>query len=71
MRGTLLTWTNVARVKNLAIQALHIAVQATKQMDIRNILGYFDVVLRELIDKALFSAIFKEYDTPVEGFFIR
>ncbi|MFJ7936710.1 hypothetical protein [Sporosarcina sp. NPDC096371] len=54
---------------DLAIQALHISVQATKRKNIRNIPGYFDGVLRELIDKALFGEIFKEYDTPIEGGF--
>lgn len=51
--------------EDLAIQALHISVQATKRKNIRNLPGYFDGVLRELIDKALFSDIFKEYDTPI------
>ncbi|WP_318615995.1 helix-turn-helix domain-containing protein [Sporosarcina sp. YIM B06819] len=54
--------------EQLAMQALHIAVQATKRKDIRNIAGYFDGVLRKLIDKALFEDIFKEYDVSLEGF---
>ena len=45
--------------EQLAMQALHIAVQATKQKKIRNLPGYFSGVLRELIGKALFSEIFK------------
>ena len=48
--------------EQLAIQALHIAVQATKRKTVRNIAGYFDGVLRKLIDKALFDDIFMEYD---------
>ncbi|MFJ7936244.1 helix-turn-helix transcriptional regulator [Sporosarcina sp. NPDC096371] len=57
--------------EDLAIQALHISVQATKRKNIQNIPGYFDGVLRELIDKALFGEIFKEYNTPIEGVFCR
>jgi len=48
--------------EQLAIQALHIAVQATRRKTIRNIAGYFDGVYRKLIDKALFDDIFMEYD---------
>ena len=55
--------------EELAIQALHITVQTTKRKNIRNIPGYFDGVLRELIDKALFDEIFKEYDRPMEEIF--
>ena len=55
--------------EDLAIQALHVSVQATKQKDIRNLPGYFNGVLRELIDKALFGEIFKEYDVSVEEVF--
>ena len=54
--------------EQLAMQALHIAVQATKRKTIRNIPGYFDGVLRKLIDKALFDDIFMEYDVPMEEF---
>ena len=53
--------------EQLAIQALHIAVQATKRKTVRNIAGYFDGVLRKLIDKALFDDIFMEYDVAMEG----
>ncbi|WP_318617708.1 helix-turn-helix domain-containing protein [Sporosarcina sp. YIM B06819] len=56
--------------ERLAIQALHIAVQASKRKTVRNIPGYFDGVLRKLIDKALFEDIFKEYDVSLEGFLI-
>ncbi|CAM3273746.1 helix-turn-helix domain-containing protein [Filibacter tadaridae] len=55
----------------LALQALQIAVHATKLKNIRNIPGYYSGVLRELIDKALFSEAFMDYDVPVEGFFYR
>ncbi|WP_318615860.1 helix-turn-helix domain-containing protein [Sporosarcina sp. YIM B06819] len=54
--------------EQLAMQALHIAVQATKRKEIRNIAGYFDGVYRKLIDKALFEDIFMEYDVSLEGF---
>ncbi|WP_318615203.1 hypothetical protein [Sporosarcina sp. YIM B06819] len=52
--------------EQLALQALHIAVQATKQKTVRNLPGYYSGVLRELIEKALFSNAFLEYDVPVE-----
>ena len=54
-------------LEQLAMQALRIAVQATKRKEIRNIAGYFDGVYRNLIDKALFADIFMEYNAPVEG----
>ncbi|WP_203248102.1 hypothetical protein [Sporosarcina beigongshangi] len=54
--------------EQLAMQALHIAVRATKRKEIRNIAGYFDGVLRKLIDKTLFENIFMEYDVSLEGF---
>ncbi len=54
--------------EQLAMQALQIAVQATKRKTIRNIAGYFDGVLRKLIDKALFDDIFMEYGVAMEGF---
>jgi len=52
------------------MQALHIAVQATKRKEIRNIPGYFDGVYRKLIDKTLFKDTFMEYDVSLEGFLI-
>ncbi|MEK5040909.1 helix-turn-helix domain-containing protein [Sporosarcina sp. FSL K6-3457] len=55
-------------LEQLAIQALHIAVQATKCKTVRNLAGYFDGVYRNLIDKALFADIFMEYDVSMEGF---
>jgi len=53
--------------EDLAMQALRITTQATKRKNVRSLTGYFDGVLRELIDKALFSNSFKEFD--VEPFF--
>ena len=44
------------------MQALHITTQATKRKKLRNLNGYYDGVFRELIDKALFSNLFKEFD---------
>lgn len=49
-------------LEQLAIQALRISVQATKQKNIRNLPGYFSGVLRELIGKALFGNAFMDYD---------
>ena len=56
--------------EQLGIQALHIAMQATKRREINNLPGYYSGVLRELIDKTLFSNAFKNYDVPVEGFYL-
>ena len=55
--------------EQLGIQALHIAMQATKRREINNLPGYYSEVLRELIDKILFSDAFKNYDVPVDGFY--
>ncbi|MEK5071440.1 helix-turn-helix domain-containing protein [Sporosarcina sp. FSL K6-1508] len=55
----------------LALQALRISVQATKLKKIRNLPGYYSGVLRELIDEALFSEAFMDYDVAVEEFFYR
>ena len=55
--------------EQLAMQALHISVQTTKLKKVRNLPGYYSGVLRELIDKALFSDAFMDYDVPVEGFY--
>lgn len=57
--------------EQLAIQALRISVQATKQKKVRNLPGYFTGVLRKLIGKALFSDAFLDYDVAVEGVFYR
>ncbi|WP_342514639.1 helix-turn-helix domain-containing protein [Sporosarcina sp. FSL K6-1522] len=53
--------------EQLAMQALHIVVQAAKRKEVRNIAGYFDGVLRNLVDKALFADIFMEYDVSFDG----
>jgi DNA-binding Lrp family transcriptional regulator len=45
----------------LAIQALQITTQATKRKKIKSVTGYYDGVLRELINKSLFADIFKEF----------
>lgn len=60
-----------ALFEQLGIQALQIAVQSTKQKNIKNLPGYYSGVLRELIDKSLFNNAFKDYDVPVEGFYSR
>lgn len=57
-----------ALFEQLSIQALQIAIQATKRKDIQNLPGYYAGVLRELIDKALFGDLFMEYDEPVDYF---
>jgi len=55
--------------EHLALQALRIAVQATKNKTIINLPGYYADVFSALIEKALFSDAFKEYDCSVEGFY--
>jgi len=57
--------------EQLAMQALRIAIQTSKHKKILNLPGYYSGVLRELIDKALFSDAFMDYDVAVEGFFFR
>ncbi len=57
--------------ETLALQALRISVQTTKHKTVHNLPGYYSGVLRELIDKALFSDAFMDYDVEVEGFFFR
>lgn len=37
-----------------------------KKKKMRNVFGYYDVVLRNLIDKAIFGNVFMEYDVAVE-----
>lgn len=54
--------------EQLSIQALHIAVQATKKRKIYNLPGYYSGILRELIDHALFNDVLEEYDTSIEFF---
>lgn len=48
--------------EELALQALRITTQATRNKRIKSIPGYYDGVLRELIDKVLFSDSFMMYD---------
>jgi hypothetical protein len=57
--------------EQLGMQALHISIQTTKHKKVRNLPGYYSGVLRELIDKALFSDAFMDYDVAVEGFYYR
>ena len=52
--------------ETLALQAVTILFQATKKKTVHNLFGYFDGIYRELIDKALFSDAFMDYDVPVE-----
>lgn len=47
---------------SLAIQALRITTQATKNKRIKSITGYYDGVLRELIGKVLFPDSFMDFD---------
>lgn len=57
--------------EQLGIQALQIAIQATKRKNIQNLPGYYSGILRELIEKALFGDAFMDYGVPVEGFYWR
>lgn len=50
----------------LSIQAITITFQATKKKKIRNTFGYYDGVLRGLIDKAVFGDAFMDYDVAVQ-----
>ncbi|MDW0110717.1 DeoR family transcriptional regulator [Sporosarcina aquimarina] len=52
--------------EDLAYQAMHIAVMATKKKEIRNLPGYFNGVLREVICEALFKDIYQEYSVSVD-----
>lgn len=54
--------------EKLGLQAMLIALQATKRKNIKNIPGYYAGVLRKMMDQALFSDAFEDYDTPFEGF---
>ncbi|QUW20487.1 helix-turn-helix domain-containing protein [Sporosarcina sp. Marseille-Q4063] len=45
----------------LSLQAITIAFQSTKKKNIRNLFGYYDGILRELIEKTLFSDAFIDY----------
>jgi len=57
--------------EQLAMQALRISIQTTKHKKVRNLPDYYSGVLRELINKALFSDAFMDYDVAVEEFFYR
>ena len=50
----------------LSIQAINITFQATKKKKIRNLFGYYDGVLRGLIDKVVFGDAFMDYDVALE-----
>jgi hypothetical protein len=50
----------------LALRAITIAFQSTKKKNIRNLFGYYDGVLRKLIEKALFGEAFKDYSVSME-----
>lgn len=52
--------------ESLALQAISILFQASKKKTIHNLIGYYDGIFRGLIDKALFSEAFMDYDVPVE-----
>ncbi|TQR18479.1 helix-turn-helix domain-containing protein [Psychrobacillus soli] len=55
----------------LALRALHITVQKTKQKTIHNMAGYYSGVLNKLIDETLFSDTFHFYDKPADQFFYK
>ena len=50
----------------LSLQAITITYQTTKKKRLDNIFGYYDGVLRNLIDKAVFLDAFMDYDVGVE-----
>ncbi|MBO1912250.1 hypothetical protein J4G37_46575, partial [Microvirga sp. 3-52] len=50
----------------LALQAITITFQSTKKKKIRNLFGYYDGVLRKLIENALFSEAFMDYGVSTE-----
>lgn len=52
--------------ESLALQAISILFQASKKKTIHNLIGYYDGIFRGLIDKAIFSEAFMDYDVPVE-----
>jgi hypothetical protein len=52
--------------ESIALQAISILFQASKKKTIHNLIGYYDGIFRELIDKALFSEAFMDYDVSVE-----
>lgn len=50
----------------LALQALQITMQATKNKKIKSLTGYYSGVLRELIGKTLFDDAYKLYDANID-----
>jgi hypothetical protein len=52
--------------ESIALQAISILFQASKKKTIHNLIGYYDGIFRELIDKALFSEAFMDYDVSAE-----
>ncbi|MHA6261437.1 helix-turn-helix domain-containing protein [Sporosarcina sp. CAU 1771] len=56
-------------LEQVGLLALRITLQTTKKKTIRNLPGYYSGVLRELIDKALFTDAFMNYDVNVEEAF--
>jgi hypothetical protein len=52
--------------ESIALQAISILFQASKKKTIHNLIGYYDGIFRELIDKALFSEAFMDYEVSVE-----
>ncbi|MDW0110926.1 hypothetical protein [Sporosarcina aquimarina] len=55
--------------EDLAYQAMHITVMATKKKKIRNLPGYFSGVLREVICDALFKDSYQEFSVSVDDFY--
>ena len=50
--------------EQIAFEALHITIQATKRKQIHNLPGYFSRIYNKKIDDALFKDIYMDYDTP-------
>lgn len=51
--------------ESLSLQSISILLQASKKKTIHNLIGYYDGVFRELIDKVIFSDAFLGNDVPV------
>ncbi len=52
--------------EKLALEAVAILFQTTKRKQVYNLLGYYDGVYRELVNRELFSDAFLDYDVEVE-----
>lgn len=50
--------------ESIGIRAISITLKATQNKTIKNVNGYYDGVLRQLIDKALFDDTYKMFDLP-------